>query len=526
MIKLNDYAMKIGFEYPMLAKVNNKLRELNFEVDPEVDNIEFLDISNPDGYRVYSRTLKFIFIMACDELYPNQKVVIEHALCGGLYCEVEKPYDIGKIVLKMKEIVNQDLPINKIIVNKEEAMILLNDRNMSEKAELLEYKEKPRVKLYECEGFIEHFYGHMLPSTGYVQTFGIRAYKNGMILLGPDKKNIRKIAEFKDQAKLASIYREFEDWSNVLGIENVVDLNRVIEDGKYGNMIRTIEVMQEKKLAHIADMIKEQKKKIVLIAAPSSSGKTSFAHRLSIHLKVNGINTVAISMDNYFVNREDTPLDEDGKYDYETIKAIRVDQFNDDLKALLNGEEIYVPEFDFVEGKQYITDKTMKLNKDEVIIIEGIHGLNPILTRDIAEEDKFKIYLSVLTQINLDNHSRIPTTDLRLLRRMVRDNTHRGCNAEATIMSWGSVRRGEELNIFPYQEQADVMFNSAGLHELALLKVCDQPLLEKIKSEIPAYLEAIRLLRLLQYFVPLEDVSDIPNTSIVREFIGGSKIVH
>ena len=525
MIKLIDLAKELNFDNPMLAIVNNKLRELSVEVE-RTDDIKFLDISNPDGYRAYSRTLKFIFIKACSELYPGQKVVIEHSLCGGLYCEVQQPYDLDKIVLKMKEIVNNDLAINKIILNKEEAIKLFNERDMKDKADLMEYKEKPRVKLYECEGFIEHFYGHMLPSTGYVQTFGLRKYKNGMILLGPDKNNIHKISEFKDQEKLANIYREFEDWSNVLGITNVVELNKVIESGKYGDMIRTVEVLQEKKLSHIADMIKEQNKKIVLIAAPSSSGKTSFAHRLCIHLKVNGINTVTISMDNYFVDREFTPIDEDGKPDYESIEAIRVDQFNKDLKDLLDGKEINIPMFDFKLGKQFITDETMKLGKDEVIIIEGIHGLNPVLTADIAEEDKFKIYLSVLTQINLDNHSRIPTTDLRLLRRMVRDNTHRGSSAENTIMTWSSVRRGEELNIFPYQEQADVMFNSAGLHELALLKTVAKPLLEEIQPNSPAYLEAVRLLRLLQYFIQLDDVSDVPNTSIVREFIGGSKIVH
>lgn len=525
MIKLIDLAKELNFDNPMLAIVNNKLRELSVEVE-HTDDIKFLDISNPDGYRAYSRTLKFIFIKACSELYPGQKVVIEHSLCGGLYCEVQQPYDLDKIILKMKEIVNNDLVINKIILNKEEAIKIFNERDMKDKADLMEYKEKPRVKLYECEGFIEHFYGHMLPSTGYVQTFGLRKYKNGMILLGPDKNNIHKISEFKDQEKLANIYREFEDWSNVLGITNVVELNKVIESGKYGDMIRTVEVLQEKKLSHIADMIKEQNKKIVLIAAPSSSGKTSFAHRLCIHLKVNGINTVTISMDNYFVDREFTPIDEDGKPDYESIGAIRVDQFNKDLKDLLDGKEINIPMFDFKLGKQFITDETMKLGKDEVIIIEGIHGLNPALTADIAEEDKFKIYLSVLTQINLDNHSRIPTTDLRLLRRMVRDNTHRGSSAENTIMTWSSVRRGEELNIFPYQEQADVMFNSAGLHELALLKTVAKPLLEEIQPNSPAYLEAVRLLRLLQYFIQLDDVSDVPNTSIVREFIGGSKIVH
>ena len=525
MIKLIDLAKELKIDNPMLAIVNNKLRELNIEVD-HTDEVKFLGISNPDGYRTYSRTLKFTFIKACNELYPNQKVVIEHSLCGGLYCEVEEPYNMSEIVLKMKEIVNKDLIINKIILSKDEAIKLFTERGMKDKADLLEYKEKPRVKLYECEGFVEHFYGHMLPSTGYVKTFGLRKYKNGMILLGPDKKNIHKIAEFKDQDKLANIYREFEDWSNVLGISNVVELNKVIESGKYGDMIRTVEVLQEKKLSQIADMIKEQHKKIVLIAAPSSSGKTSFAHRLCIHLKVNGINTVTISMDNYFVDREYTPIDEDGKPDYESIEAIRVDQFNKDLKDLLDGKEIKVPIFDFKLGKQFISDKTMKLEKDQVVIIEGIHGLNPVLTKDIAEEDKFKIYLSVLTQINLDNHSRIPTTDLRLLRRMVRDNTHRGSSAENTIMTWASVRRGEELNIFPYQEQADVMFNSAGLHELALLKTVAKPLLEEIKPDSPAYLEAVRLLRLLQYFIQIEDVSDVPNTSIVREFIGGSKIVH
>ena len=524
-MRLIELANDIGFEYPMLAIVNGKLRELNFEINDTAD-ITFLDISNPDGYRTYSRTLKFIFIKACDELYPGQKTTIEHALCGGLYCEIERPYNISEIISKMRDIVNQDLPINKIVLSKDEAIQLFYERNMIGKAELIKYKEKGSVKIYKCEDFIEHFYGHMLPSTGFIKTFNIVPYNNGMILLGPDKKNVEKVASFLPQHKLGEVYREFEDWSNVLGISNVVDLNRIIESGKYGNMIRTVEVLQEKKLGQIADKIKEQRKKIILIAAPSSSGKTSFAHRLSIHLKVNGINTVAISMDNYFVDRKDTPIDEYGKPDYESIKAIRVEQFNRDLKDLLEGKEIKVPIFDFKLGQQFISNETMKLDKDEVIIIEGIHGLNPSLTKDIAEEDKFKIYLSVLTQINLDNHSRIPTTDLRLLRRMVRDNTHRGCNAENTIMNWGSVRRGEELNIFPYQEQADVVFNSAGLHELALLKVYAEPLLEEIQPDSPAYLEAIRLLRLLQYFVKLEDISDIPNTSIVREFIGGSKIVH
>ena len=509
----------------MLFKVNNKLKEITYEGEGD---IEFLSISHPDGYRTYSRTLKFIFIKACKELYPDSEVTIEHALCGGLYCEVHSSYlvNINDIKERMSEIINLDINIEKLSIDKEKAIKIFIENNMLEKAELLKYKEFNDVKIYKCGDFIEHFYGHMLPSTGFVKTFDIQSYRNGMILLGPDKKDINKVADFINQHKLADIYRESENWSKLLGIDKVAKLNEVILNNQYGDMIRTIEALQEKKISRIADMIKEQNKKIVLIAAPSSSGKTSFAHRLGIQLKVNNIKTVAISMDNYFVDREDTPRDEFGKPDYETIKAIRVEQFNQDLKDLLAGKEIRVPEFDFKLGKQFITDKTMKLEKDEVIIIEGIHGLNPVLTEDIADEDKFKIYLSVLTQINLDNHSRIPTTDLRLLRRMVRDNTHRGSSSENTIMTWSSVRRGEERNIFPYQEQADVLFNSASLYELALLKTYAKPLLEEINEDSPAYVEANRLLKLLQYFVQLEDTSDIPNTAIVREFIGGSKIVH
>ncbi|MBQ3420941.1 MAG: nucleoside kinase, partial [Romboutsia sp.] len=293
----------------------------------------------------------------------------------------------------------------------------------------------------------------------------------------------------------------------------------------YGDMIRIVESLHEKKISHIADIIKAQNKRIILIAAPSSSGKTSFAHRLSIHLKVNNLNPVSISLDNYFVNRENTPLDEFGNYDFESIYAINLEQFNKDLKDLIEGKEIYMPKFDFKLGKQVLTDKKLKINKNQLIILEGIHGLNPMLTSSIDDSEKFKIYISALTQVNLDDHNRIPTTDLRLIRRMVRDYNFRGYSAETTIMNWNSVRRGERKNIYPYQEEADVIFNSACLYELAILKKYAKPLLQEININSKAYIEANRLLKLLQYFVTLEDTSDIPNTSILREFIGGSKIV-
>ena len=512
-----------------LAIIKNKLRELNYEVKEDC-TINFISTNELDGSRVYSRTLNLVFIMACNELYKDSKVTIEHSLAGGLYCEVHKQRklsndDVFDIKEKMNEIIRSNYKIEKIDTNKENAINLFKEYNMIEKSELLKYKEYDDVKIYKCNDYIDHFYGYMLPSTGYIKTFDIKLYNNGVILLGPspDNKNIPR--KCIDHPKLANIYRESEIWSNLIGIDKVLTLNKIIENKEYGDMIRIVEALHEKKISQIADIIKEQNKRIILIAAPSSSGKTSFAHRLSIHLKVNNLNPVSISLDNYFVDREDTPKDEFGNYDFESIYAINLEQFNRDLKDLLEGKEIYMPRFDFKSGKQIITDKKMKIDKDQLIILEGIHGLNPMLTSSIDDSEKFKIYLSVLTQVNLDDHNRIPTTDLRLIRRMVRDYNFRGYSAETTIMNWNSVRRGERKNIFPYQEEADIIFNSACLYELAALKKYAKPLLEEIDRNSESYIEANRLLKLLQYFVELDDTSDIPNTSILREFIGGSKIV-
>ncbi|SCH98695.1 Uridine kinase [uncultured Clostridium sp.] len=512
-----------------LVLIDNKLKELNYVVKEEC-SIKFLDTTNIDGGRVYSRVLNFIFIMACNELFKDKRVTIEHSLANGLYCEVHigrrlNDVDIDNIKNKMKEIIDNNYKIEKISTTKEKAISIFEEYNMIDKAELLKYKEYNDVKIYKCNDYIDHFYGHMLPSTGYIRTFDLKLYKNGVIILGPSNTNKNIPKEFKPQPKLANIYHESEIWSQLIGVEKVLNLNKIIENKEYGDVIRTVEALHEKKLSQIADIIQLQKKRIVLIAAPSSSGKTSFAHRLCIHLRVNNLKPVTISLDNYFVDRDLTPLDEYGNYDFESIYAINLEQFNKDLKDLLEGKEVCIPKFDFKLGKQVKSNKKLKIDKDQPIILEGIHGLNPMLTSSIDNNEKFKIYLSALTQVNLDDHNRIPTTDLRLIRRIVRDYNFRGYSAETTILNWSSVRRGEEKNIFPYQEEADIIFNSACLYELAVLKKYAKPLLEEIKDDSSAYIEANRLLKFLQYFVELDDISDIPSISILREFIGGSKIV-
>lgn len=513
-----------------IGKIKNKLKDLNSTLDKDCD-LELIDTTQPDGMRVYMRTLSLIFIKACEEIFNGCKVTIEHSLSNGLYCEIKNnksevtEEDIEKIKAKVKSIIESDLKIEKIVTDKVEAIKILKNNNKNAKAELLKYKEYEDVKLYKCGGYINHFYGHMLPSTSHVKTFDIKKWQSGVVILGPSKENKNEPQNFVAQPKLSNIYKESEVWSKLIGIDKVASLNEAIESKKYGEIISIVEALHEKKISQIADIIKENNKRVILIAAPSSSGKTSFAHRLSIQLKVNNLHPVPISLDDYFVDREDTPLDEFGNYDFESICAIDLELFNSDLEKLLKGEEIKLPKFNFKTGKREFSGKTLKIEKDQPIILEGIHALNPMLTQSIDDKDKFKIYISVLTQINLDNHNRIPTTDLRLIRRIVRDYNFRGYSAEKTILNWWSVRRGEDKNIFPYQEEADIMFNSACLYELAVLKKYAKPLLEQIEDDNEAFIESNRILKFLQYFVELDDELDIPPTSIIREFIGGSRIV-
>lgn len=532
-VALDIIAKDLSNEYKgivTIGKIKNKLKDLNSTLDKNCD-LELIDTTQPDGMRVYMRTLSLIFIKACEEIFNGCKVTIEHSLSNGLYCEIKNnksevtEEDIEKIKAKVKSIIESDLKIEKIVTDKSEAIKILKNNNKNAKAELLKYKEYEDVKLYKCGGYINHFYGHMLPSTSYVKTFDIKKWQSGVVILGPSKENKNEPQKFVAQPKLSNIYKESEIWSELIGIDKVASLNEAIESKKYGEIISIVEALHEKKISQIADIIKENNKRVILIAAPSSSGKTSFAHRLSIQLKVNNLHPVPISLDDYFVDREDTPLDEFGNFDFESIYAIDLELFNSDLEKLLKGEEIKLPKFNFKTGKREFSGKTLKIEKDQPIILEGIHALNPMLTQSIDDKDKFKIYISVLTQINLDNHNRIPTTDLRLIRRIVRDYNFRGYSAEKTILNWWSVRRGEDKNIFPYQEEADIMFNSACLYELAVLKKYAKPLLEQIEDDNEAFIESNRILKFLQYFVELDDELDIPPTSIIREFIGGSRIV-
>lgn len=530
-IRLSDIAKDFENNYSgyiSLAVVNNDVQELNTYIKEDSD-IKFLDTKNPDGLRVYTRTLNLVFIMACKCLFKDSRVVIEHSLSNGVYCEIYlgrdiTEEDISKIKDKMDKIIAKDYDINKNIYTKKEAIEIFKSIGLDEKAELIKYKENDIVKIYKCNNYIDHFYGYLMPSTGYIKSYDLFKYRNGVILMAAseDDKHIPK--KFVPQPKLANIYKEAEEWSNLMGVDKVLSLNKIIEEKKYGEIIRIVEALHEKKIGQIADIIKQKNKRIILIAAPSSSGKTSFATRLCIHLKVNNLNPVSISLDNYFVDRDKTPLDEFGKQDYESINAINLERFNKDLKDLLEGKKVQLPRYNFITGKSE-AGEILQIEKNQPIILEGIHGLNPVLTASIPDDEKFKIYLSALTQLNLDDHNRIPTTDLRLIRRIVRDNQFRGHTAEMTIMGWPSVRRGEEKNIFPYQEEADVMFNTACVYELALLKTYAKPLLEHIGEDSEAYIEAKRLLKFLQYFVELDDLSDIPPTAIIREFIGGSKIV-
>lgn len=532
-VALDIIAKDLSNEYKgivTIGKIKNKLKDLNSTLDKNCD-LELIDTTQPDGMRVYMRTLSLIFIKACEEIFNGCKVTIEHSLSNGLYCEIKNnksevtEEDIEKIKAKVKSIIESDLKIEKIVTDKSEAIKILKNNNKNAKAELLKYKEYEDVKLYKCGGYINHFYGHMLPSTSHVKTFDIKKWQSGVVILGPSKENKNEPQKFIAQPKLSNIYKESEIWSELIGIDKVSSLNEAIESKKYGEIISIVEALHEKKISQIADIIKENNKRVILIAAPSSSGKTSFAHRLSIQLKVNNLHPVPISLDDYFVDREDTPLDEFGNFDFESIYAIDLELFNSDLEKLLKGEEIKLPKFNFKTGKREFSGKTLKIEKDQPIILEGIHALNPMLTQSIDDKDKFKIYISVLTQINLDNHNRIPTTDLRLIRRIVRDYNFRGYSAEKTILNWWSVRRGEDKNIFPYQEEADIMFNSACLYELAVLKKYAKPLLEQIEDDNEAFIESNRILKFLQYFVELDDELDIPPTSIIREFIGGSRIV-
>ncbi|HHW31979.1 MAG TPA: nucleoside kinase [Clostridiaceae bacterium] len=513
---------------PIVAgKVDNDIKELNYTLENDC-KVEFIDLSVEDGLRIYRRSLIFIMIKAVKDLYPERRVIIGHALSKGIYCEIKgdtelTEEEVKKIEKRMHVIVDEKIPFIKREIDVEEAEEILKRTGRYDRLEAIEYRTKPYATIYNCGGTEDYFYGYMVPHTGYINKFSLVYYKSGMIVLFPHITNPYILPEFKEEKKLFSTLQEYKKWGRILGVENIGNLNRIIKEGGILDLINVSEALHEKKIAQIADMIanSKHKKKIALIAGPSSSGKTTFAQRLSIQLRVNGIKPVTISLDDYFVDREHTPKDEYGEYDYEALEAIDIKLFNKHLRALINGEEVEMPVFDFYTGCRACKTRKLKIDKEQIIIIEGIHGLNEKLTYDIPKKEKFKIYISALTSMNIDDHNRIPSTDTRYIRRIVRDYQFRNSSPVNTIKRWPSVRRGEEQNIFPFQETADVMFNSFLIYELGVMKTFAEELLSKVDRSYPEYSEAKRLIEFLSYFLPIEP-HDVPSNSILREFIGGS----
>lgn len=512
---------------PIIAIVDGEVEELNKRIHYNV-KISPITVKNPLGVRTYMRSITFLLIKAVEDVFPGAKVTIEHSLNKGLYGEIHysrkiNGEDIITIKERMKKLVEENEKFEKIKVKKEEALRIFSDYNMDDKLRLLKYINLPYINLYKCGYLYDYFYGSMVPSTGYLKVFDIMFYDPGFILMYPNEENPFEIPKFKDLPKLAKVFKETEDWSRIMDVADVGALNDKVSTREIEDIILIAEGLHEKKIASIADKIYKDRDKIkvVLIAGPSSSGKTTFSKRLSIQLRVLGLKPYAISLDDYYVDKDNIPKDEDGNPDLESICALDVDLFNKQLSGLINGEEVEIPVFNFITACRELHGKRFRMDSDTILVIEGIHGLNEALTNSINRENKYKIYISALTQLNIDNHNRIPTTDVRVLRRIVRDNMSRGRSAEATILTWPLVREGEEVNIFPFQEEADTMFNSTLVYEMSILKKYAEPLLKEIRLDSGAYLESKRLMTFLGYFITADEFM-IPKNSIIREFIGGS----
>lgn len=514
----------------VLAVVNGSYMELNTPLYEDAI-IRPITLKETAGVRTYVRSLAFLLIKAAQDVFSGSRVTIEHSLNKALYCEIhlDKKLDadiVEKIKLRMKELVDLNIPFEKKLVDKKRAMEIFNGLKLSDKIRLFKNINKEFIELRKLDNLYDFFYGPLVPSTGYLKLFDVKFYDPGILITYPNEENPKEILKFKDVPKLAKIFRETEEWAKILDVADVGALNEKVIDGDIKDIVLVSEALHEKKFAYIADKIYENRDKIklVLIAGPSSSGKTTFSKRLSIQLRIHGFKPYPISLDDYFVNREDTPKDENGDYDFESIYALDIGLFNKHLSMLLEGQEVELPRFDFILGKRVNSGKKLKLDSKTILVIEGIHGLNELLTNSIPRENKFKIYISALTQLNLDDHNRIPTTDVRLLRRIVRDAKYRGKSPEDTILSWPKVRMGEEKNIFPFQEEADVMFNSTLAYEMPILKKYAYKHLKEIPKDSPAYLEAYRLMLFLEYFIEADNnIEDlIPKNSILREFIGGS----
>ncbi|MGF6376797.1 uridine kinase [Clostridiales Family XIII bacterium PM5-7] len=512
------------------AKVNHKFVDLNERLNQEC-KVELLDMRTQAANLIYQYSLTFIYLKAVKDCLGDARVEIQNALNKGLYTEIKTPKpitakDVHAIEQKMRQMVKKDIPLEKQIVSREEGLEILEAEGMSEKKRLLnENLNLKKVKLYRLDDYRDFFYNLMVPSTGYIEYFELKKYRRGVLIRFPHPSKPDTIPPYVDEKKMYQAFGEQTKWDQLLGVKYVADLNEKIDRGEYKELIQLSEALHEKKIAQIADQIKKKHKRIILIAGPSSSGKTTFARRLCIQLKVNGLNPLYLGTDDYFVERECTPINQHGEKDFECLEAVDVDLFNENMNALLNGKTVDLPTFDFMTGHKSYGDRITAIHGNQPIVIEGIHALNEELTKYISPEEKFKIYISPLTQLNIDVHNRIPTTDERMLRRMVRDNLYRGHNAQSTIANWPKVREGEDKNIFPYNGEADIFFNSYHVYEIAVLKKYAEPLLRQVQADEPEYADAVRMLRFLRFFRTIEDDSVIVNNSIIREFIGGSIFV-
>lgn len=513
----------------ILVMVNGKLRELQKRLKSDC-TLEFVTTKDHIGFETYKRSVCLVLLRAIYDVAGREnvdKVMIHYSVGNGYYFTMEGKAVLDqdfldKVKLQMHKLADECTPIGKRSVNTDEAVALFHKHRMYDKEKLFRFRRVSKVNIYNIGYYDDYFYGYMADHAGYVQYFDLKLYDEGFVLELPERKNPSVIPPFHPQDKIFHVQKESQEWAEKMDISYVGDLNDRITKEGISNILLVQEALQEAKISDIAHrIVSEGNKKFIMIAGPSSSGKTSFSHRLSIQLTAHGMKPHPIGVDNYFKNREDTPFDEFGEKNYECLEAIDVEQFNKDMLALLNGERVELPVFNFKTGLREYKGDFLKLGKDDVLVIEGIHGLNDKLSYALPAESKFKIYISALTQLNIDEHNRIPTTDGRLIRRIVRDARTRGTSAKETIARWPSVRRGEEANIFPYQEEADVMFNSALVYELACLKVYAEPLLFGIDKSEPEYLEAKRLLKFLDYFISVPS-EDIPHNSLLREFVGGS----
>lgn len=511
---------------PTSAKVNNKVEGLHFVLFNDKD-VEFLDITSPSGHRTYTRSVFFVLYKAAHDLFPDAMLRIENPVSNGYYCHIDlpggiTPEQVEQLKVRMQEIINDDLPFHRLTAHTDEAVKLFRDAGLENKAKLLESCGRLYTHYYTLGDVANYFYGSLLVRTSQIYLFDLIPYGEGLLIRLPDSKNPGQLRPMRDQPKMFDVFRQQHSWQKILGVTTIGELNAACAAGYANDIINVSEALQEKMISRLADRIVENPNlKVILIAGPSSSGKTTTSKRLSVQLMACGKRPVPISMDDYFVDREKTPLDENGDYDFESVYAMNIPLFTEQMNALIKGETVELPRYNFQTGKSEMSGNVVHPTPQTIFILEGIHALNPALTENIPDANKFKIYASALTTILLDNHNYIPTTDNRLLRRIVRDHKYRGCSARDTIARWPSVRAGEEKWIFPFQEEADVMINTAMLFEFGVLREQALPLLEEVPETAPEYSEAIRLRKFLSYLNPIS-IQALPPTSLLREFLGGS----